>query len=454
MLRTLFVVGIILVGTAYSWRSPFYALLFYLWVAYFRPEYWLWTDFVSTINLSLIVGVFVVLSTLISGQKFRVGAGVSLMFLFLGQSLLSTFQSPNFEYAFPYWQDFAKSTVISYLITVHVNDERRFRLTLLVIALSLGAEGAKQGWVQLLLNPGGPNLNDVAILGDNNGAALGMLMLVPVFGALGSTTTAKPLRFLCRVFGIGVLYRAIVTYSRGGFLACGALGVHFMARSKHRIAAALTIALLLVTILPVLPEFFWYRLGTIQTATENPEGADESTQGRWHFWRVARLMAEDRPLIGVGHNSFNAAYDRYDPTNGEFGRGRSVHSSWFGVMAELGYPGLMLFVLLIGIAFRSCWRARKLSRRRPELEHLGLYAKALEAGFVVFAVGGTFVIFQYNEMLWHWFALSIALDQLVSAKEAALTTETVPKCVIPRAIPAASPVAALSTLPGVAGRSI
>ena len=42
MLRSIFVIGIIVFGLSQALRSPFYGLLFYLWLAYFRPELWLW----------------------------------------------------------------------------------------------------------------------------------------------------------------------------------------------------------------------------------------------------------------------------------------------------------------------------------------------------------------------------------------------------------------------------
>ena len=38
MLRALFVIGIICYGCVKSVKGPFYALLLYLWIAYFRPE--------------------------------------------------------------------------------------------------------------------------------------------------------------------------------------------------------------------------------------------------------------------------------------------------------------------------------------------------------------------------------------------------------------------------------
>src|SRR5687768_4576570 len=112
MLRALFVSVIVMFGAAQSLRSPFYGLLFYLWIAYFRPEDWLWYDFVSQLNLSFIVGVFVLASTFLSGTRVRFGTGPVLMLLFLCHTLLSTVLSDSFSYSFGYWQDFAKSTVI------------------------------------------------------------------------------------------------------------------------------------------------------------------------------------------------------------------------------------------------------------------------------------------------------------------------------------------------------
>src|SRR5215510_742064 len=75
MLRAIFVILAILIGIRYSLKGPFYALLFYLWIAYFRPEYWLWWDFFSQLNLSLIVGIAVLGGTLLSGKGLQLGRG-------------------------------------------------------------------------------------------------------------------------------------------------------------------------------------------------------------------------------------------------------------------------------------------------------------------------------------------------------------------------------------------
>ena len=445
MLRTLFVIAIILLGIRYSLKGPFYALLFYLWIAYFRPESWLWIDFVSTINLSLIVGVVVIVATFMTAQKLRGPVATSLMLLFLVQGLVSTLVSPEIAYAWPLWLNFAKSTIISCLMVSLITDERRLRMVLLVIALSLGFEGAKQGWAQLILNPGGQNLNQIPMLGDNNGVAVGMLMLVPILMALARTSSGRLERFMHRFVAVGILYRAVSTYSRGGFLSCGALLLHYVLRSKRKVVAIVGVALVAGLIVPVLPDAFWNRMQTIQTAADDTDSADFSIVSRLHFWRVALAMAADRPLTGVGHNAYNVMYDKYDSSAGEYGNSRSVHNSWLGIAAEQGYLGLAIFLALIASAFVACFRARRLAKRDPTLQHFGQYAAAIEAALVVFAVGGTFVPWQYCEMLWHTLALSAALNQLVSARQAAhvaasprIPTVIAPVAMLPRV---AAPVA-------------
>ena len=153
-------------------------------------------------------------------------------------------------------------------------------------------------------------------------------------------------------------------------------------------------------------------MGTIKppdTDAATVSDDESSAISRLHFWTVAVKMADDRPLVGVGFNSFNNTYDRYDDT-GEFGSGRSVHSAWFGLLSELGYPGLLLFLALLALAVRSCWRARAAARTAPEHADLAHYAFAIEGGLVAFAVAGSFLPVQYMEMVWHFFGLSMALD--------------------------------------------
>jgi len=276
-----------------------------------------------------------------------------------------------------------------------------------VIALSLGFEGAKQGWAQLFLNPGAQNDNGIPFLGDNNLVAVGMLMLLPVTAALGRTASTRWGRLFFYLLSIGVLYRALSTYSRGGFLTCAAVGLMYWWRSPFKLRTAIAGLLAIAIVLPALPPAFWTRMSTI---TAEGDYRDPSTVGRLHFWNVAVSMANAHPVLGVGFNSYQAAYDGYDTSDSQFGTARSVHSAWLGVLAELGYPGLLLYLSIVGLSFASCHRVRRMAARGEIPHELGRYAVGLESALVAFAVGGSFVPFQYYEMLWHYFALTMALE--------------------------------------------
>jgi probable O-glycosylation ligase (exosortase A-associated) len=298
---------------------------------------------------------------------------------------------------------------------VPINDNTVMnKVTKPTLLLSLGFEAGKQGWAQLVLNPGARNDNSVPFLGDNNLVAVGMAMLVPVVGALAATSSGWQKRAF-QFLSIGVLYRAISTYSRGGFLSIGVVTVTWFWRSPHKLRSLAAVVVATALIMPVLPQEFWDRMATI---TAPAEERDDSQQSRLHFWQVAVAMANDRPLIGVGHSGYPRAYNQYDWTNGQYLTNRAVHSAWFGVLAESGYPGFLMFVAIVLLSLRSCRRVRLAARRGELPDELGRYAIGFETAIVAFMVGGSFVSFHYCEMLWHYFALTIALERVAVAEMA------------------------------------
>lgn len=414
MIRTIIVIVALTIGWGYAIQGPLYAACLYLWIAYFRPESWAWSSMFTTLNLSYIAGAYLVFRAMLSGVAFRFDMRSLLLLLFLGHSLLSAWNGLNQDYSLGYWQEFAKIVVVSIVLTNVIQTAGDLRLILIVISLSLGFEAVKQGWAQLILNPGQKNDNWVPFLGDNNLVAVGMAMLLPVVGALGATSLGWRKRAF-QFMSIGVLYRGLSTYSRGGFLSMAVVSTIWFWRSQHKVKtlAAVTIAAMLI--LPVLPQQFWDRMSTI---TAPAEERDESQQGRLHFWQVAVVMANDRPFIGIGHRGYEPAYNTYDFSEARYGQDRAVHSAWFGVLGELGYPGLLLFLAIVISALLSCRRVRLAAKRGEVSASLGAYAVALESSLLAFMVGGSFVSFQYSEMLWHYFALTIALERVAVAEMA------------------------------------
>ena len=144
-----------------------------------------------------------------------------------------------------------------------------------------------------------------------------MLMLVPICALLAQTTQRKWEQFFYWFLLVGILYRALSTYSRGGFLACMAMGVTYWLRSRQKLRMLLGMGLVIAVVLPVLPDAFWTRMQTIQTYEEDK---DASALGRLHFWAVASEMAKANPLLGVGYMGYNLSYDDYDFSQGQYGR--------------------------------------------------------------------------------------------------------------------------------------
>jgi len=410
MLRTIFVISLIIIGLVASFYSSFNALLFYLWIAYFRPESWVWGSYSVLYNLSFFTAIFLLLSTLLTGVKLRFNFFTSMLSLILLHSFLSALMSDYSSVSFSYWIDFFKVIVISYLITILINSEIHLRIALVVISLSLGLEGAKQGLAHIILNPGAVNTNTHPFLGDNNGTAVGMLMLAPVLFALFQTTKQKLFKYGFLFLTIGVVYRALSTYSRGGFLVFLIMCVIFWLRSKHKIRAILIVVFLTALLLPTFPQSFWDRMDSI-TATSDER--DASAASRIYYWELGIEMAKHHPVFGVGHRAYSEAYNNFDHTQGRFGSKREVHSSWFGILSEWGFPGIILFLMIYFYSIYSCIQSRNNCKNNPELRILETYCTSIETSLIAGIGGITFLSYQYSEILWHYFALAVVCKQIV-----------------------------------------
>jgi putative inorganic carbon (HCO3(-)) transporter len=416
MLRLALVLFLIGVGVYCSLQAPFYGLLFYMGNAYFRPEEWVWSGLIGSLHLSLIIGSYVVIVTLFSKHKLICNGQVCLIALFVLHSLLSTAMSDEAGYCWPYLLEFIKVAVITYLIIVLTTDIAKLRLVIMVMIMALGLEQAKQGWLYLLTFQ--RNTNPISFLGDNNGVAVGMFMLLPLTGFVIGTTHDKLAKGLFGFTFLGCFLRALATYSRGGFLSAIGLGLIWWLRSfqKFRVAVAMIVMVLIVW--PMLPGSFWKRMETIETYAQDE---DKSALGRLHYWDVAYGMAAANPFLGIGFSGYNRAYDDFDFSEGLYGRGRSVHNSYLGVLAELGYPGFFLYITILLCALKNCEYVRRLASRNEVPMDIGKSGIALEASLIVFVVGGSFIPFQYNEMVWHIIGLSIALRQIASKSLAGQT---------------------------------
>lgn len=444
-MRTLLILAILVPGIVLALTDRYKALLLYLWFAFFRPQEWVWFD-ISKLRLSLILGLILVVPALLTGTFPNVTHPLSIgAILFLICGLLAQSNAVNATLGWEWLDFFARLTLICLLAVTLIRTPRDLMRVLAVVAGSLGFFATKAGLISFL--EGGVRFAaglSGAFL-DNNGYALGTVMIMPFLVAIGQNAeltfegllprrVISLVRYGCFAAVPLCAYTVISTFSRSGFLSLVGAVLTFVLLHRHRIALTgiLAVVAAVVVLYVPMPEGYARRLDSIPIPMEeNEDGSnplEDSAAGRLHFWQVAVDMVQAYPL-GIGMRNFESTYNDYDYLRGKYGRRRAVHSSHFQALAELGYLGACVWTGLFIYGFRVAFRVRRRSRMSglspPVARFMLTVATALIVSMVGFLIGGSFISLMLNDLTWVTFALLAALD-LVSARlcaEAAQTTE-------------------------------
>jgi len=217
---------------------------------------------------------------------------------------------------------------------------------------------------------------------------LALFMLLPVTSAIGMVASS----------------------SRGALLGGVAVLWWFVLRSRYKVRALLTVAVIAAAAVAIVPP---QQVGRLKTA-----GADPTSLRRLTYWRDGVRIMNDHPVFGIGYANWGEFYRRYyDP------RGQLPHNIFVQAGSELGYAGLLAFVLLIAYTFVINHRTRKLARRLPSGEFLNGMAHGLDGALIGYLVSGFFVTVLYYPYFWINLAMTVALhraatNQCVHAVEA------------------------------------
>ncbi|WP_028575389.1 O-antigen ligase family protein [Desulfonatronovibrio hydrogenovorans] len=227
--------------------------------------------------------------------------------------------------------------------------------------------------------------------GEGNFLAAHFAYVIPLIGALFLKGTWKS-RGICLVSAVFILNAIVITRSRGAFLALGvgALAAIFLTiwLRGHRKKIAALMVLGVVGAVYLTDPGFWSRMETLQVSDEITESRDASAVGRLVAWRGAWEMAQDYPL-GVGVNESFNFLGIYVPEM----ENRDIHNTYLRCLAELGFHGLLMLVLLIGNAFWMLYRidgsAKHLSQDRGMDYYL--HSFALKIAILVYLTAAIFI---------------------------------------------------------------
>jgi O-antigen ligase len=188
----------------------------------------------------------------------------------------------------------------------------------------------------------------------------------------------------------------LMTQSRGVFIGLLVFVALTLAGHQRRIRIVLRLAIVGVVLAAVAPDGVWDRLGTLRHATststlDQVDGEGGSARQRYEIWRVGFAIIRDHPFTGVGVGAYEVNHEQYalEPEFNPTARGpRDAHSLYFNLLAETGYPGLLIYVGMLLAAFVGAERTRR--RCRGALDASARQLLVLEAGLASFLAAAVF----------------------------------------------------------------
>jgi O-antigen ligase len=194
----------------------------------------------------------------------------------------------------------------------------------------------------------------------------------------------------------------VLSHSRGGFIGLSVAMALWAIREKRRLQAVAVGSALMLGLVLFAPSSFWQRNETVATFEQ-----DASAMGRVYAWQVASRISMDKPLLGVGAGSFRFAWPLYAPP--EARRAYVAHNIFLDVIGELGFVGLLFFLVFAGGATGGAFEASR-------DEEIGWLARALSASMAGYLVCDLFSGYILSAHLYVLFGLAASAHRIARSR--------------------------------------
>ncbi|WP_281805219.1 O-antigen ligase family protein [Methylocystis echinoides] len=247
-----------------------------------------------------------------------------------------------------------------------------------------------------------------SVLGDPND--LSLVLLFPL--SFATSLFIRRTGWISALFGflatLMIITAIIATQSRGGLL--GLMTVFAIVGSRVIKSKAVLIS---IGVVAAIGLFAVAGISGRSSGGAGEEGIDESSMGRIYAWGAAWHMALKHPLNGVGVDNFVDSYFAY--SEHWDGHNHAVHSTWFGVLGETGFPGILVFLFLIYTIARSAFDAVQRLDRPEAPASARAMSLALLAGIAGFCVSGTFLTQGFTWPVYVLLALTTAISRFAKS---------------------------------------
>lgn len=409
-------------GIAYAlFRVPVFAFLVYQAVYFFNPQKRWWGPDIINLSYSyytvvLMAGLVVINWNQSKANKLFATPQTKWILLYLGMHILA------FSYAAsPIKHEIFTTFFIKLLITMLiayklVNSSKE--LYCIILGYVFGAWYLSFYVFQIGRNSG-DRVEGIGTVDspDSNGIAAALAPAI-VFGIyyLWRAPTLK-LKLLA-LGALAFLANAIVLInSRGAVLGVAGGAMYFMydlfkgkIKSKYQKATVILLCLVgLIGLSVVIDDGFIERFSSMKEESRGVNTEAETGSSRVAYWKAAFQLALDHPL-GTGAYGFHPYAAIYIPADTFVGQQlratggvKSVHSSWFSTIAEVGFPGLFFLIMIIFSCFATAKKLKKLFLEQNNVYDYYL-ASAMQGALITFMITMSFLD-RHRAEVFYWLIL-------------------------------------------------
>lgn len=391
--RAIILLALIVASLPVCFVRPFFGVLLWTVLAFVNPQSYTWSGFdafpwAAAVAVPTVAGMLAFerrLDRLASPQFY------ALVVLWLWFTLTTIISTHSLEMAHHAADTRDKWVFVSKIILMAVCaipltcSLERLRYLVLAIAASFGFFVMKS--VPFLITTGGAVRlygPEKSMIADNNDLGLALNMTLPLYFCLAQTETKPVMKGVMALLFVMTIPAIFFTYSRGALVGLSVVTFLMFMQSKRRLALIPVMVIGLLIALFFAPEAWKERMNL-----SSPEVVDASAQARLHAWAFARALASDYPIAGGGFATFTPElYDRYSEVSLDQTYG--PHSVYFQVLAEHGYIGLSLYLVLVLSCFVTLRRLRRAALSRGDAV-VAIYSLMFQLSLIGFLFSGIFL---------------------------------------------------------------
>lgn len=401
---------------AVGFLSPFVLSLGYVWVDTLLPQR-LSYSLLSTMPLAFIMGAGAVLSYLMNDRRdppritmVQVLAVVMALWI----TLTTTWAVAPIP-AWIKWDPSFKTVIFTAFMPFVFRSRIQIESFVLVLIMAAAAHLLPWGFKTIVSGGGyeqslGLMSVNSTFLAESSAVSTITVMFIPLLwwirahsllipGARVKTAMAAVMTGLYLIANIG-------TFARTGLVAIAVIAMGILLRTRRKV-----LFIAMAVVIGGGMTFFMSSRWEARISTITDYEQESSANDRLLIWQWTLGFAATHPL-GGGFDAY--VVNIFVRPDGSVQRARAFHNIYFATLGQHGFPGLAIYLAILGGSLLSLQKVMRRCRDRAELAWAGDLARASQLGLVILMVCGNFIDISFNFIIWDMVALAMCLNAHVA----------------------------------------